>query len=440
MKTRLRWPFLYNLIGIPVMEAGLFLGSFFSTKAKRTRDSRRKALARIPELVAAAGGKKPRFWFHAASAGEFLQIRPLMANLRTRYPDGMFLVSFFSHSAEQLAEECEYRDISLCFPGDTKMRVRKLLAAARPDIILFSKYDVWPNLAWESSKRGVKLAIVGATLHERSGRLRRGVRGLYRDIHRHVDFVGASTEEDATLYMKLGVDSKHIVVTGDMRYDQTFHRASEVSRDDPLLRDLAVPGRSLVAGSTWPADEKMLIPAFRIARENHPALKLIVVPHEIREQQIEAIESAARDSGLAAVRYTKSSGKPERLRSMDIIIVDLLGVLAKIYAAGIAAYVGGGFGEGVHNVMEPACFSLPVFIGPRWSNSREASLMLRKGAAFQVRKPEVMANLLVDILDKEEWRQEAGKKARDVVESNLGATEKTLSELTNRFPDIFEKT
>jgi len=286
---------------------------------------------------------------------------------------------------------------------------------------------------------GIKLAIVGATLHERSGRLRAGARSLTREVHRYLDFVGASTEEDALMYMELDADPDCIVVTGDMRYDQTYERAMRVSQDDPELRLLKFDGKILVAGSTWPEDERMIVPAFASARRKHKDLKLILVPHEIRDTQLENFESLARSHNLRTVRYSALKNEPGLLGQSDISLVDEVGFLYKIYALATIAYVGGGFGSGVHNVMEPACYALPVFIGPRWSGSREASLMLRRAAAFEVKKSDAFVNLLVDILDRENWRTEAGGKALEIVKENLGATDKTISELHKHFPGIFNK-
>jgi 3-deoxy-D-manno-octulosonic-acid transferase len=437
VRERSAWPFLYNFVALPCLEGALWAVSPFNGKAGRTRRGRGKTAAELlaagPELAA----RRPRLLFHAASAGEFLQTSPLIEKFRRSFPRGALSTSFFSSSAERLAREFPHRDLAFYYPGDTRARVREVLSALQPDLILFSKYDVWPNLAWEASERRVKLAVVGATLHERSGRLSFGARSLFRTVYRALDFVGASTEEDASLLMSLRVDPDRIVVTGDMRYDQTHARAMAVSEDDPVLAPLKFPGRALVAGSTWPEDERVLIPAFAATKKKHPDLVLVLVPHEVRESQIKDVERMAGTLGLNTARFSRFEKEPGAVRDPAIAIVDRVGFLAKVYSLGIAAYVGGGFGRGVHNVMEPACFSLPVFIGPRWSGSREASLLLRRGAAFEVRNADGLANLLTDLLACEPWRTEAGGKAREVVETNLGATEKTYSELLKRFPSVF---
>jgi len=273
--------------GMKIGSVWPFLSKFCSSKAANASRGRKTALTDITTLTEALEGKKPRLWFHAASAGEFLQIRTLLEKMRGRYAEGAILVTFFSPSAERVATGCRHKDLALYLPCDSRRNVRIFLASFKPDMILFSKYDVWPNLAWEASKTGVKLGIVGATLHERSGRLKFGVSSLYSKVHSVLDFVGASTEDDAEFYMKLDVDPDHITVTGDMRYDQAFQRAMGVSPDDPLLGPLKSDAKVIVAGSTWPADEKLLLTAFRMTREKHRDIKLIIVPHEIKQQQLE---------------------------------------------------------------------------------------------------------------------------------------------------------
>jgi len=438
MKTGHVWPILYNVFAVPAMEGALCASRLLGGKAALASQGRARTLTEIAQITETLGGRSPRLWFHAASAGEFLQIRPLIERIRDSHTDAAIFVTFFSPSAANLASKCRHKDAAFYLPSDRRANVRKLLRSFKPDIILFSKYDVWPNLAWESAKAGVKLGIVGATLHERSGRLKPGIRSLYRSVHAVLDFVGASTEEDAALYMKIDVDPDHIAVTGDMRYDQAFQKAMSVSPDDPALTPLKSGARVLVAGSTWPEDQKILIPAFAVTRKKHTDLKLVVVPHEIRQHNLDELESLAGDHRLKTARYSSLKEGRGQFGDFDIAIVDEVGFLAKVYSLGIAAYVGGAFGAGVHNMTEPACFGLPVFIGPRWSSSREATLMLKRAGAFAVKKPDGLANLLTDILDREEWRVEAGGKALEVVKENLGATDNTIEELHRRFPTIFK--
>jgi len=438
MKSSNVWPFLYNVIAVPMMEAALYVSRFLGGKAAAASRGRRRTITDTKNPLRPLSGRKPRLWFHAASAGEFLQITPLIERMRNRYKDGAIFITFFSPSAEKLTSEYPHKDVALYLPTDSRTNIRKLLTAFKPDIILFSKYDVWPNLAWESAKAGVKLGIVGATIHERSGRLRCGISSLYRRVHGVLDFVGTSTEDDAALYMKLNVDPGHIAVTGDMRYDQTFQRAMSVSPDDPTLVPLRSEAKVFVAGSTWPEDDRILIPAFVTTRKKHGKLKLIIVPHEIDKDKLEETESLARGHELTTVRYSSLQTGKVQFSDFDVAVVDEVGFLAKVYSLGTVAYVGGGFGAGVHNVMEPACFGLPVFMGPGWFGSREASQMLKRAGAFAVKKPDGLANLLTDLLDREEWRCEAGEKALEVVKENLGATDNTIEELNKRFPSIFE--
>lgn len=363
-------------------------------------------------------------WMHAPSVGEGLQARPVLERLRITKPDLQLAYTFFSPSAAPLARGLDV-DFTDYLPFDTTRDARQALHSLRPDVIAFSKLDVWPILVREASGRGVRIALVSATLPPDSSRLRGLAPALLRGTYSALDAVGAIADEDADRLVALGVRRQVITVTGDTRYDQVLARAGQRDRHRELLAAFADDRPTLVAGSTWPADERVLLPAMAMVLKETPDLRCIIAPHEPTPQHLHALERSAAAIGREAVRL--SSG---RVAEATIVLVDRVGVLGDLYAAADVAFVGGGFhAAGLHSVLEPAAFGVPVLYGPRHANSREASLLVRAGAARSVAGSPSLASELTRWLRDHTARSQAGKAARRFVEAGRGATARTLAML-----------
>jgi 3-deoxy-D-manno-octulosonic-acid transferase len=309
--------------------------------------------------------------------------------------------------------------------------MRSALAALDPTALVFSKVDVWPTLAREASRRGTRLGIVSATLAASSSR-RSGIAGaLLRDAYARIDRVGAISTEDADRLVALGVPHSRVTVTGDTRYDQVWARAERVDRAGALLAVLASDRPTLVAGSTWPSDEAVLLPAWARVLAQHPRARLIIAVHEPSTAHLAPIESWARGAGLRFARL----GDPDA-GAADIVIVDRVGVLGDLYALADIAFVGGAFhAAGLHSVLEPAAFGVPVLFGPRFSGTRDARLLLDADAALSVEDTEGMRDALLRWLGAPSERIAAGRAARDVVHAGLGAAQRSyalVAELLDR--------
>lgn len=359
-------------------------------------------------------------WMHAASVGEGLQAKAVLERLRARRPELQLFYTYFSPSAEPWVERLSV-DGADVLPFDRARDLDAALAALRPDAIVFSKLDVWPVLTRVAHEGGVPLALVSATLARGSSRLRLPARWFLREAYRRLDRVGAIAEEDADRLVRLGARAERVAVTGDARFDQVWARAQAVDRSRPPLAPLLDPGRvTLVAGSTWPEDEKRLLPAVEDARRAHPALRLILVPHEPEPARVEAWVSRLAAAGWATERFSARTG-----RTWDALVVDRVGVLGDLYAAGGVAFVGGAFGtRGIHSVLEPAAAGLPVLFGPRHENAREAAELAAAGGAFPAATRQALAATLRSLLGDEGARRRAGAAARRYVESRLGAADR----------------
>lgn len=367
---------------------------------------------------------RPLVWFHAPSVGEGLQARAVVERFRARRPDAQVVYTFFSPSAEGFARSvpADLTDwLPLDFPGD----VAHALDALRPDVLAFSKTDVWPMLTREAARRGVRTALLSATLPAASSRLRGPARALLSPAYRRLDRVAAISAGDAERFAALGVPADRRSVTGDARFDQVRRRADAVDRGSRLLAPLLATGDPvLVAGSTWPPDEAHLLPAVRAARDAGHPLRLVLVPHEPTGSNLAEAERGLDDAGLTHLRLSTIEASGGAWEDA-VLVVDRVGVLGDLYAAADLAYVGGGFGTaGLHSVLEPAAFGAPVLFGPSHANAREAAELVAAGGGFSVADGAELAERLAALLADGGARRTAGAAARAYVDAGLGAAER----------------
>jgi 3-deoxy-D-manno-octulosonic-acid transferase len=371
---------------------------------------------------------RPTVWFHAASVGEGLQARSVLAHLRRLRPDCQIIYTHFSPSAEDLARNLG-ADAADYLPYDLPANVDRLLQAIEPDLLVFAKLDVWPELSTRAATTGAAVAIVAATVSPGSGRLRWPARALLEPGYRAITAAGAISSDDASRLVRLGVDPERVRVLGDPRFDSVAERVAAVPRDEPLLR-FGQGAPTLVAGSTWPTDERVVLRAYAMVRRTCPEARLILVPHEPTPDHLAQAEQRARTAGLPApVRLSNAQGP------VALLLVDQVGVLAKLYGAGTMAYVGGGFGRaGLHSTLEPAAWSLPVAFGPVWQNSRDAALLLEAHGAVALPAGERAAAQRLQ-QRWERWigdaaeRAAEGRRAREVVDRGLGAADRSAAML-----------
>ncbi len=366
-------------------------------------------------------------WFHAASVGEGLQARSVLLQFRKLQPGCQIVYTHFSPSADALARRIEADAVDY-LPYDLPGPMDRLLRELDPDLLVFAKLDVWPELATRAALSGCDVAIVAATVSPGSGRLRWPARRLLEPGYQAITRAAAIASEDALRLERLGVARNRIEILGDPRFDSVVDRVRGVQTGDPLLRwGRGAP--TLVAGSTWPADEEVLLRAFARLRQRRPDARLIIVPHEPTAEHLAGLDRAARAAGLPVPVHLSAADVPASL-----MVVDRIGMLATLYGAGTMAYVGGGFGRaGLHSVLEPAAWGLPVAFGPRWHNSRDAGLLLEAGAAVALpspqRAPRILAEQWAGWIEDDQQRETEGRRGRGLVEQNLGASARSAAML-----------
>lgn len=367
---------------------------------------------------------RPLVWIHAPSVGEGLQAKPVIQLLRERRPDVQLVYTHFSPSAEAMARGLD-ADLAAYLPFDRPHNAEVLLDALRPTALVYSKLDVWPMLTAAAARRGVRLGMVSATLSPRSGRSGPMARALLHDAYAALDAVGAIDPDDADRLVALGVRRERIRITGDTRYDQVAARARARNLASALLAPLRSARPTLVAGSTWPADEAVLLPAWRALRVAVPEARLIIAPHEPTEAHCAPVRRWAQEAGIG-LSTLDAAGADD-----DVVLVDRVGVLGDLYALGDAAFVGGGFhAAGLHSVLEPASFGMPVLFGPRHHGSRDARLLYEARGGEPVRDVPELVRALRILFTEPDTRERAGEAALAVVREGVGAAERSYALVT----------
>jgi 3-deoxy-D-manno-octulosonic-acid transferase len=359
--------------------------------------------------------------------GEALQAKPVLESLRARHPDWQLAFTFFSPSAERLARTLPV-DVTDYLPIDRPRNVNLALRLLRPRALVFSKLDVWPELTLAAARQHVRLGLISATVAPVSARLRWPTRRWAAPAYRALERIGAISDEDARRLEQLGARADAIEVTGDTRYDSVAERAERFDRTREPFAQLVKTGEgrfTIVAGSTWPADEAVLLPAFADLMVQIPEARLILAPHEPHPDHLAGIAQSARAGGLPRpVRLSQLEHVPQA----PVVVVDRVGILADLYAVGDVAFVGGGYHRaGLHSVLEPAVFGLPTTFGPHHAMSRDATLLLERGGAVALPdsgRHALHAQWLVWHRDPAA-RRAAGLAGKHLVGEGRGAAERT---------------
>ena len=395
-------------------------------KLRESLDGRAGVMDR---LLAAAPQLEGCLWIHASSVGEFLQGIPLIDAVRREMGDQAppIAVTHFSPSGFDFARKRPCADLHDYLPLDTPRAMDRLVSAWRPRLLVFVKFDVWPNLVLAAERHNVPVTLMAGSLSPHSARLRWPGNALYRDVFDRFAHIGVSTEEDRARFVDdLGV-SVPVSVTGDTRIEQVIVRYEESCGGAVSERLRAIGGRLLVLGSTWPPDEKLWLPVLPELLRRHPDLRVVLCPHEPLPERLADLERALAAADAPTVRLsTLMDGAEGEAR---VVLVDSVGVLAEIYRAGCLAYVGGSFTTGVHNTMEPAIASLPVMFGPRIHNAEEAAVLVDREAGFVTERPEQALARADALLADPDLLARTGDAARQVVLDQRGATAKSLAVL-----------
>lgn len=403
---------LYN-IGIHLYEVFIFIASFFNEKAGKLRRGQREAFELLEEEVER---KAHYVWFHAASLGEFEQGRPVMEQLKQEQPDTKILLTFFSPSGFEVRKNYKGANIVLYLPLDTPRRARKFIKLVKPSKAIFIKYEFWPNYLITLKKAKIPVYSISAIFRQEQ-LFFKWYGKWYRDLLKTFNHIFVQDQSSFNLLEKFGFDN--VSVSGDTRFDRVADLAQQ-SKSLSLIEEFVKEAKNvIVAGSTWPKDEEMLVRYYKL----HPETKLILVPHEIHQSHIMDI-SKLLDGKF--VRY--SDATIENVASTNCLVIDTIGILSSIYRYANLAYIGGGFGVGIHNTLEAAVYGVPVVFGPNYKKFKEARELIAIGGAFSISNY-IVLEAQIDRLLKDD---KAGEIAGDYVKQNIGATELIVKEITKK--------
>lgn len=418
---------LYNYIALPVAVGVGYAASLFHAKLREAIAGRRDFRKRWSEAARRLEGRVA--WFHVASVGEFEQAKPVISQLKNKYPKLDVIVTFSSPSGYHYAKNKEILDednnIKFIdyFPADFLHNVRFCLDRIDPKLIVLVKFDLWPNLIWEAGKRGIPMVLIDATLSSSSPRISGIGRMFYRSVYNSINKILTISESDSDRFKASVPFHPSISVVGDTRFDRVMERKRLAS---PVGFDLSTENlKVIIGGSTWPRDEVHLLPALASLLSKDQGLLAILAPHEPLEERISALTRWARSAGLAVCRSSDFTGG----RPPQVMLIDTVGILAEAYRFGDVAYIGGSFSTGVHSVIEPAIAGLPVLFGPTHHNSFEALQLVEVGAGYAVRNRTDIRERLEHLLYDDQARAKTGDLARRYVESQLGATDKCVAEI-----------
>ena len=422
------WQFIYNTLVMPTMFIGFQSARCCNPKIQEGVKGRKDVFTELTHQLRTARPLEKTVWFHFTSVGEFEQAKPLIEAV---YADTRIVLTFFSPSVAPNARSYPYADAAVYLPLDTPRNAKRLIRFIEPTLIVFSKFDIWPNLVWKAAKYDIPIIVVaGPYTPNRKGSpaLRSRFFGVSTDIsecivrfQRQTRRVFKSSAHQRIRSSSPVTPAMNRSTDGQLRLNLTliFSPAQET-----LIRPI------LIAGSTYAEDERVLLPAYQLLRQNIPDSfpHLILVPHEPTPERIKEICSHLDRAKLAYRCFSELTPEID-LSAVDVLIVDTVGLLAKLYGLADIAFVGGSFRGSVHNVMEPAAMATPVIFGPTIQNAHEASLIVDRGGAQLVHDSQQLARVIKGWLEDDTARTTAGSIGKQLIEENLGAVERTLAHL-----------
>lgn len=408
---------LYNA-GISLYGFAARLVALRSPKVRRMLDGQARTIATLQErrTKAAPGGFD--VWFHAASLGEFEQARPLIERIKRETPEKTVLLTFFSPSGYDVRHDYQLADAVVYLPFDTPRRVRRFLDAAAPRMAIFVKYEFWGNYLTELHRRGIPTYIISAIFRRRQRFFRRTSGAMWRQLLRCYNHLYVQDANSRRLLGSIGITD--VTVAGDTRFD----RVTDIMRSRTDIPEVAqfTAGSpfTLIAGSSWPADEDCYIPWLK----DNPEVRAIIAPHEFDDCRLAALRNRLGDGATLLSEYNAAPSADARY-----LIIDCFGLLCSIYRYGNAAYIGGGFGAGIHNLNEAAVYDIPVVFGPNNKKFKEAAGLAECGGGFCVTSPVQCSAVLTSLKQESAAASKAGHAAGEYIRAHIGASEIIYNDL-----------
>jgi 3-deoxy-D-manno-octulosonic-acid transferase len=411
--------FLYNIF-LVLYALGIRVASLFNEKARKWLRGRRGIFGQMANAM--QGKNEKRIWVHCASLGEFEQGRPVIEAIKAQYPGYKIVLTFFSPSGYEIRKDYDGADYVFYLPMDGAGNAKQFIELVNPSLAIFVKYEFWYHYLNQLKKQGVPTVLISAAFRS-SQPFFKGYGGLFREILKSFAYIFVQDENSKQLLSSIGI-TNNVVVSGDTRYDRVAQIAANAKQYE-LIERFKGDSKLLIAGSTWPDDEALLNKAVDILSDDW---RVIIAPHEVHKSHIEDIQGYFLTN---SVLYSELKHKP---CGFKVLIIDNIGMLSSLYGYGELAFVGGGFQKGgIHNILEPAIFGLPVFMGPEYEKFVEAKEMVSRQLAFPVRNETEFNSLLQQFISDEKMRHSMQTAIRTYMQENLGATDKIMKVLGDKY-------
>jgi len=408
--------FLYNLL-VQIAGLGIKIVAVFSPKIKLFVDGRKAVFQTLEDKI------KPSdktIWFHAASLGEFEQGLPVMEKIKEKFPNHKIVVTFFSPSGYEVRKNNTIADATVYLPLDTKSNAKKFLKLVHPEMVFFIKYEFWPNYLNELKKSNITTYLISGIFRENQAFFK-WYGGFYRKALKTFDYFFVQNESSKKLLQSLGF--QNVKISGDTRFDRVV---AILERDNSLdfIEKFKDNKTTIVIGSSWPKDEELLVNYINLSSEE---IKFIIAPHNIKEEQISNLKSQ-----ITKKTVLFSEKNDIDLSNFNVFIIDTIGILTKIYSYADIAYVGGGFGNpGVHNLLEPATFGIPIIVGPNYSHFAEATALVHQEGCISIKNQNELNEAFDNLISNEDIRHEKGHICETFVQMNKGATQTIMNHILN---------
>lgn len=403
--------FLYNLLTY-LTSFGLEVVAVFSKKIKLFVQGREKVFKTLDDRISPSD---KIIWFHCASLGEFEQGVPVMEGIRTLKPNHKILVSFFSPSGYEVKKHTKLADIVVYLPLDTPSNAKRFIQSVQPSLVFFIKYEFWPNYLLELKKRSIPTLLISGVFQENQLFFRSYGGFMRKALNAFVHFF--VQDENSKALLKT-IDFNNSTVSGDTRFDRVAHQI-EIDNTLKFADDFKGNSLCIVCGSTWPEDEVILKEYINAAPEN---LKFIIAPHKIESDKIDSLRE-----GINPKTILHSEIADVNIAEYSVLIIDCIGLLSKLYSYADIAYVGGAMGKtGLHNILEPATFGVPILIGKNHQGFPEAQRLKELAGLFTVENSEELKEILDKLVEDSNFRLKTGMISGHFVNANTGATDKIL--------------
>ncbi len=407
---------LYN-IAIGLYSLGARVLTWNNVKARKMVVGQRRTMNYLNRVI---DPKSKYIWIHVSSLGEFEQGRPLIEMIKARMPEKKILLTFFSPSGYEVRKNYKGVDAVCYLPFDLKGKVKKFLDIVNPEMAIFVKYEFWGNYLEELHRRGVPTYLISAIFRDTQAFFK-WWGGMFRKMLKC--YTHLYVQDDASQQLLANIGVSNVTIAGDTRFDRVtdiLANSFEISQAKVMTQNTPI---TIIAGSSWAPDEQLLLPYFN----SHSQIKLIIAPHEVNENRLAEIEDQ-----LQRPYCRLSTATDLEAATTDCLIVDSFGKLSSIYRYGQIAYVGGGFGAGIHNINEAAVYGMPVIFGPKYKKFKEAKDLISVGGAFTIKNNDEFVSVMDRLLTDNDALTQSGKNAGEYIRQNLGSTEKIYN-------DIFSK-